>query len=372
MILTNGFDPDPRVYKEAVYLVGKGFNVTVLCWDRDLSRNNPENEEIDQIKVIRYKIASKFGSGYKQLGAYLKYIRCCNKYLHRNPPRYIHCNDLDGMIAGSWARRRGSKLVFDMHELYEDVGTGKNVRRKLLRAITKHYIRKSQAALYENDLYLKDPYKGVQHKLLPLKNYPDASLISCEKKASSKVFRIGYYGGIRAQYNQFKTLFEAVKELTDVMVYIRGCGPDLLPVQKLSEMYPNVTVGGPFDGTKELGELYRNTDVVFAGYRPDSDTREYAEVVKFYECILTGTPIILTQEYTKMANMIKNRTYGLTCDTLNVKQLRDAIVKLKDDGEFYEKCVTNELMDSHMYDWNQAVSELDKVYRIFGADEKSN
>ena len=35
MLLTNGFDPDVRVYKEALYLVGRGFSVTVLCWDRD-------------------------------------------------------------------------------------------------------------------------------------------------------------------------------------------------------------------------------------------------------------------------------------------------------------------------------------------------
>ena len=34
MILTNGFDPDVRVYKEAKYLVEKNFEVTILCWDR--------------------------------------------------------------------------------------------------------------------------------------------------------------------------------------------------------------------------------------------------------------------------------------------------------------------------------------------------
>ena len=32
MILTNGFDPDVRVYKEAKYLVEKNFEVTILCW----------------------------------------------------------------------------------------------------------------------------------------------------------------------------------------------------------------------------------------------------------------------------------------------------------------------------------------------------
>lgn len=34
MILTNGFDPDPRVYKEAKSLIKLGHKVTILCWDR--------------------------------------------------------------------------------------------------------------------------------------------------------------------------------------------------------------------------------------------------------------------------------------------------------------------------------------------------
>ena len=37
MILTNGFGPDVRVYKEAKYLVGRGFDVEILCWDRKMS-----------------------------------------------------------------------------------------------------------------------------------------------------------------------------------------------------------------------------------------------------------------------------------------------------------------------------------------------
>lgn len=363
MILTNGFDPDPRVYKEAIYLVNKGFAVTVLCWDRDLSRNNPEDEFQDGIHVIRYKIPSVFGGGKKQIKAYLKYISRCKEYLRQNKPEYIHCNDLDGMVVGALAGKKPSRLVFDMHELYEDVGEGKNIKRKILRLITKHMIRRSHFSLYENDLYLRQPYASVKHKLVPLKNYPDSNLIIPKIKTDSSVFRIGYYGGLRTQIPQFTALFEAVKDLQDVEVLIRGGGPDLKELQTLSAQYSNVVVGGPFDGTKELTELYENTDIVYAGYRPDSATRECAEVVKFFECILTGTPIILTDVYTGMADRINNRGYGLTCDTLDVAQIRQAVIKLKDDVNFRRKCSENERRDAYLYDWNEAVKILDKVYR---------
>ena len=34
MLLTNDFVSDPRVEKEAVALIGAGWDVTVLAWDR--------------------------------------------------------------------------------------------------------------------------------------------------------------------------------------------------------------------------------------------------------------------------------------------------------------------------------------------------
>jgi len=34
MLLSNPLAPDPRVRKEAAFLAGRGFNVTVYAWDR--------------------------------------------------------------------------------------------------------------------------------------------------------------------------------------------------------------------------------------------------------------------------------------------------------------------------------------------------
>ena len=79
MLLTNGFDPDPRVYKEAVYLVRRGFTVTILCWDRDEGSQYPAHEVIDGIEIVRFRIVSEMGSGKKHLPAFFAYIRACRK-----------------------------------------------------------------------------------------------------------------------------------------------------------------------------------------------------------------------------------------------------------------------------------------------------
>jgi len=35
MLLAKAYRPDPRVYKEAMTLSKNGFDVSILCWDRE-------------------------------------------------------------------------------------------------------------------------------------------------------------------------------------------------------------------------------------------------------------------------------------------------------------------------------------------------
>ena len=50
MVLTNGFFPDLRVYKEAKYLSKNGHDVEILCWDRDGRYKEKPVEQIEKNK----------------------------------------------------------------------------------------------------------------------------------------------------------------------------------------------------------------------------------------------------------------------------------------------------------------------------------
>jgi len=364
MLLTNSFFPDPRVYKEALYLIKKNFKVTILCWYREDDVSLPLNEFVDGINVVRFHLISKLGSGYKQVPAFLKFIKKCHNFLRNNPCDYLHCNDLDGAVVGLLARVHKTPMVFDMHEFYEDVGLGHNFKRLMLRYATIFMIKKSVAAIRTNDLYLTPPYEGVVSKLFLLKNHPDRNLLKSLPKTNSHFFRIGYHGALRSQIPEFTTLFEAVKDMADVRVDVHGTGPDINELKRIAQNYSNVFLHGRFDGARQLSSMYADTDVEFAGYRPYSDTREEQEVVKFFECVVTGTPIILTSAYTKMKTEIENKGYGLTCDTRNVNSVRNAINQMKNNRVFLRECSCNELRYASMYDWNESVKILDRVYQI--------
>lgn len=357
-ILTNGFFPDVRVYKEAKYVVEQGFSATILCWDRDISRNLSEHEKLNGIELIRYKIPSVYGTGVKQVKAYFSYIRKCKKYLQEHHTDYIHCNDVDGVIAGYLSNKEKVPFVFDMHEFYEK---GSSFRRKMIRSVVIFFLKRSIAGLYENAAYLTENYKSVRNKLYPLRNYPDASMIRYLPKTKSQVFRVAYHGVVR-QYDEFIALFEAVKDMPDVRVDINGGGMNMDKLKRKEKEYKNVHVNGLYNGITESTRLYSETDVLFCGYdASDPNYQGDAEVIKFYEAISTGTPMIMT-EGIGMADKVNKFHFGITCDTRNAQEIRSAILRLKDDKDLWNLSHRSELDAAKQYSWENAVKILDSIY----------
>lgn len=362
MILTNSFDPDVRVYKEALYLVSKGVSVEIICWDRKGSDSNyPENELIDGIEITRLRIQSQAGSGMKQLPAYFKFIKSTKKYLKNKEYDYLHCHDFDGRLVGALANPRRRPIVFDMHEFYE---IGSSLKRCAYRCGTMHFIKKSIAALYENDVYLGKPYGKYKNKLYSLKNYPDKKMIQCLPKEDGDMFRIGYHGAVRNQVRFFNALFVAASSFDDVRVDINGGGIDLEQLIEISKNYPRAYVHGPYNGAKESSKLYANTDVLFCGYdKAIPNHQKDAEAVKFFEAIITGTPMIMQKEI-GMGEKVEREGYGISIDTDSPDEIREAIRRLKTDKEFYNNCRANELKNAPRYSWESEVQVLNQVYNF--------
>ena len=58
MLLSNGFEPDIRVYKEAKSLVENNYDVTIFCLDRN--ENLSEEENLEGIQIKRYNALKRF------------------------------------------------------------------------------------------------------------------------------------------------------------------------------------------------------------------------------------------------------------------------------------------------------------------------
>lgn len=361
MILTNRFDPDVRVYKEAVYLTRNGAQVDILCWDRGDSRKEPQTETVDGITVTRFGCFSVPGTGVKQVPAFLRFAARVRRYLREHRYDCYHLHDMDGGIVGIFSLPRKAKYVFDMHEYYE---VGSPLKSRVFRWLVLRLIRKSAAALYENDVYLSPPYGRYRDKLYSLKNYPDGEYIKRKEKTRGDVFRVGYHGAVRGQIAQFSALFEAVRDMPDVRVDVNGGGIDYEALVRMAKGLDNVHVNGPYHGVTESTGLYQNTDALFCGYdKHVPNHQKDAEAVKFFEAILTATPMIM-QRGIGMGDKVVQRGYGLAVETDNASEIKAAIRRLMTDGELYLRCQQNEIRDAGKYAWQSEVAVLKQVYQL--------
>lgn len=346
MILTNGFYSDPRVYKEAEYYIAQGCEVEILCWDRDCKYDIDEIR--DGIKIHRFHIKSKYGSGLKkQLRAYLKFRKSCLKYLKNQNYDILHCHDLDGALVGLKVRKKIVK-IFDMHEYYLVY------ENKLLNFIFGKIVRRVQNKfdyiIYLNDKQKKDIRKNNLNKLIFLPNYPEDKVFGVIQKNQSDLVRIGYAGAIRSTV-AFEYLFNAVQNTKNIVINLYGRGVTLERLKKYAD--EKIKFYGEFE-YEQLQEIYRNTDVVFCVY---DDLKNDTYPVKFLEALITHTPVIVNKN-SITSKLVYEYDIGFTVDIDNSESFAEVINTIDKDPQLVKEKEKNYEELSEKLIWEDVVVNL--------------
>lgn len=359
MILTNRFDPDPRVYKEAKYLVSNGFDVEILCWDRENEYIDREKENINGIEIRRFYPYSKYGSGLKQINAYLTFKGQVKQYLKDKDYNYVHCHDLDGIIIGNSIKKNSNMLIFDMHENYEINGKNQKIRY-IIRMVVNYFQNKSDFIIYVNELQKDFMSNKSKMKCIYLPNYPNVSDYKNCVKSSSDKLRISYIGSVR-QFYELKKLMDACKDFEDVIVFIHGAGVAYEKLNNIKCKYENVIVTGKYDFKKSVG-LYSETDVLYAIYPKSSMQYLTSYPVKFFEAIITKTPIIVSRG-TILEKFVTKHDIGFVVDEENVNEIRNLIKYINENKYLLKEKTKNLEKIQYSFCWEDIVTNLNDIYK---------
>lgn len=357
MILTNGFDPDVRVYKEAKYLLNKGHEVDILCWDRKNYYKDKQIENIDGINIRRYEILSKPGSGFKQLPAYFIFLKKCRKELRKGIYDYLHCHDLDGMIIGYFSNNKNAKLIFDMHELYISGRFEKFAF--IIKRILKFLQNKSYKIIYLNDIQKNTMSSRNKEKLVFLPNYPELERFKGAEKTYSDKLRISFTGTVR-QYESLKALIDATGGNDNIFVSINGDGTSYLKVKEASVNYSNVEVTGKFN-YKDIVGFYNNSDLFYCAYNNNIINHNNAIATKFYEAIATLTPMIVTKG-TEMDNICKKYNIGIGIDSQNSSEIKKVLNDLYYNRTKINNMAVNMQKMQFNFSWETVATNLENIY----------
>jgi glycosyltransferase involved in cell wall biosynthesis len=358
MLVTNAYHPDPRVHKEAVYLVSQGHHVTVMCWDRHQEYLDQADAMIDGVRVIRVPFGSKLGSGLKQLPAYIKFILACGAWMRDNPADAVHAHDLDGMLVAVLNRKRSIPIVFDMHEYYEYTTRTTRLTRPMIRWLVDRMAKAAKAIVYVHPVQLDHLSDAERAKAFHIPNYPQDAMYLPIDKTPSKTIRIGYIGKIR-QYEQLKNVIDAARDLP-VQLHFHGDGVDYDRVKAASEGHPNVIMTGRFS-SRDVGELYRNVDLMVVVYDTATFQYQLVEPVKFYEAILTQTPVLVERSM-EIAQWVIHEGVGFAVDGKSVESIRTVLIELIAHPEKVVEAKTKLAPFSVRFRWQDVVKQLDQIY----------
>ncbi|WP_313126490.1 glycosyltransferase [Proteiniclasticum ruminis] len=358
MIVTNKYNPDIRVHKEAMYLVSKGYEVEVICWDRENECIDRESENIDGVNIKRFFPFSKYGSGLKQIRAYITFLFEVKLYLSRKKYRYLHCHDLDGMLIGLFSNSSNSKLIFDMHEFYEMQGE-KQKYKSLIKRVVRYLQNASDAIIYVNDIQVKNLEKKNIEKLLYIPNYPIISDYLKVIKKKNDGLQISYIGAVR-QYKELKNLMEACDGIENVRVSIHGSGTSYRVLNSIKDNYINAEVTGSY-GAEEIFELYSKADILYSVYSKDNPQHMISYPVKFFEAIVTKTPMIVSKG-SVLEKFVVEKDIGFAVDGENVDEIKNLVTYINDNKVILEKCIRNLEKIQFNYSWEEVVKRLDEIY----------
>lgn len=119
MLVSNSFRKDTRAIKIGRSLVKRGYQVTVIAWNRE--GRGSHREEQEGMTVLRLGPGASYGRGLWQFPAFVLFLLRSCWALWRLRPEVIHCHRLDSLLVGAaTASVRRTPLIYDPHMPFAD------------------------------------------------------------------------------------------------------------------------------------------------------------------------------------------------------------------------------------------------------------
>lgn len=376
MLLTNRFDPDPRVYYEARALLEQGYRVTVVCWDRDLPRAAAD-VTIDDISVHRISLASRHGRGNSQLLFVPLFWLRALWYCLRKQYDYVHCHDFDTLPLGFvLGRIRRKPVIYDSHENYLGM-LGTRIHpwiRRMLRAVEDFLLRRVELVITVGDR-LREHFEKrgagpcvVVGNWKPLEDYqrPAGEIQEIRRRLGipKGAFCIAFIGNLDAN-RKLAELLEAVKHAEfPVHLLIGGKGALADSIVEASRTNQRIKYLG-FVNVHDIPAYTLAADVIFYGMDKRRANAWAAIPNKLFEAIAAGRPMIAA-DCGEMGDIIRRYGCGLLLEEVTVNSVGNALAECR-RREQWQRLAYGAVSAAKEYNWKRAKDRLVHCYLSLAA-----
>ncbi len=338
MLLTNAYDPDPRVRQEALSLIDMGTRVELLAWDRDLKA--PPAECMEGVHVQRVFLASTHGRGPAQIfwyaWLYLKFFWRG----WRTPFDAVHCHDLDTLPVGYvLGRLKRKPVVYDAHESFPDMLQGSvpaMVRRSLTRLET-FLIRRVDLVITVGEKLRRHLSERGARRSVVVGNWKRRSEFSRSEEQNNDVRRrlgipqdaltIACVTHLRKD-RKIEELLAAVSDHPGVYLIVAGEGALEGKVRAAAAANPRVIFTG-FASGRAIADYTCAADAIYYGFDPQNPNARFSAPNKLHEALAAGRPLI-TGDFGEIAEVVRHAECGVILSEYTVAELRRAFTVLTD------------------------------------------
>jgi len=372
MLLTNAYDPDPRVRQEALSLIRMGYRVRLLAWDRD--RKSPPRECMEGVEVERVFLSSSHGRGSTQIFFYaLLYVRMLWRCL-RTPFDAVHCHDLDTLPLGFLVGRLKRKpVVYDAHESFPDMIEGSvhpSIRRALVK-LENFLIRRTDLLITVGEkLRQFFAQRGARHSVVVgnWKRLEEFSRTEQENLTTRSGLRIPPEALVVVCITQLlkdrkiEELFAAVAEFPGVYVIVAGRGVLEGMVRDAAQANPRILFVGLISG-KQISDYTCAGDVVYYGFDPENPNARFSAPNKLYEALAAGRPLI-TGDFGEIADVVRAADCGIVLSRYDATEIRAALIALQNPDRRRKYAESARRFGSSFMNWTKGEEILFTEYSV--------
>jgi glycosyltransferase involved in cell wall biosynthesis len=333
MLLTNAYDPDPRVRQEALALIGMGCRVRLLAWDRDLKA--PAAECLEGVEVERVFLPSTHGRGATQILFYAwLYLKMLWRGM-RTPFDVVHCHDLDtlplGFLLGKLKRK---PIVYDAHESFPDMLAGSVPRamQRTLVLLENFFIRRIDLLITVGEKLRRHFAERGAHRSVVVGNWKRLGDFSRTGQQNREVRRrLGIPDGALAvvcitqllRDRKIEELLAAIEDRPDVYVILGGKGILKDWIVQSAASNPRILFVGFVSG-KQIADYTCASDVVYYGFDPQNPNARFSAPNKLYEALTAGRPLI-TGDFGEIAEVVREAECGIVLPEYSTEEIRRAL-----------------------------------------------
>ena len=366
MLLSNPHRPDPRVLLEARALKGAGFEVHLLCWDREQNRAVDADE--GGVHVIRLGPKAPQRAPAKILARLPRFWFRAMRASRRLRFDVVHAHDFDTLPLGmAISRLSGKPLLYDAHELYakmieNEVGP----ISKLIWIWERRCARRADEIITVSEALANELSPGRKTRARVVATSQDPSVVegtdikAIRNKYGLKGFVVAYLGSLEPGrfVEETITSFTAADKIT---VVVGGSGT-LTPVVSREALHnPAVKFIGTVDTDEALRITYAS-DLVVAMMDPSNPNNVVGTPGKIINSLAVGRPVITTKGL-DIAKKVEAEGCGVVIP-YDKPAFIEAVVKASADAKSLADMGRRgrQLYDRE-YSWRKSKEELLRAYQ---------